>query len=402
LHGHPATTPCVLPDGREEVTMSRLALLRTLPLVAGLMAASSAWAQRPPSQVPDDPHAVLERLPHGYARLMPSSVPAASAVAPVSITRIRELLTTAAQTGDARLATRADALLARLPAGTKDPDVLLARAFSAQHRHDFSAAVALLDVVIAHSPRNAAAHLSRAQLQLVLGNVDLARADCTALALGIDAGSGLLCVGMLSLRRGDYAAAAGAIEHWLQDAAATDETRRYALLMRAEVAARVGDRDADTWFRRALAPAPDDVRTLTAYARYLRNVGRDREVLSLLAAQTGHEGLQLQRTLAACRLSPGGAPSLVAAQERRFATARAAGSPVELRDEAEFLLVARHAPVAALALAQANFRTQRDYEDVALLQRAAVAAGRSEVLQALRSWAAAQHLLLPPVPEVAR
>ncbi|MDR7099425.1 Tfp pilus assembly protein PilF [Lysobacter niabensis] len=385
----------------------RLALLRTLPLIAGLMAASAAWAQRPPSRIPDDPHAVLERLPHGYARLMPSSIPAASAVAPVSslqvsILRIRELLTTAAQTGDARLAARADALLARLPADTKDPDVLLARAFSAQHRHDFAAAEALLDVVIAHSPRNAAAHLSRAQLHLVLGNVDLARADCTALALGIDAGSGLLCVGMLSLRRGDYAAAAGAIEHWLQDAPATDETRRYALLMRAEVAARAGDRDADTWFRRALAPAPDDVRTLTAYARYLRNVGRDREVMSLLAAQTGHEGLQLQRTLAACRLPPGRASSLVAAQERRFAAARAAGSPVELRDEAEFLLVARHAPGAALALAQANFRTQRDYEDVALLQRAALAAGRSEALQPLRTWAAAQHLSLPPVPEVAR
>jgi len=397
----------VLPDGWEEFTMLcipllRTSMLRTLPLIAGLMATSTAWAQRPSSLIPADPQIVLERLPRGYARLMPSSIPAASAVAPVSIPRIRQLLTTAAQTGDARLAARADVLLARLPADTRDTDVLLARAFSAQHRHDFAAAVSLLDAVIARAPRNAAARLSRAQLQLVRGRLDLARADCTALALGIDAGSGLLCVGMLSLRRGDYAAAASALEHWLQDNAATDETRRYALLMRAEVAARAGDRDAETWFRRALAPAPDDVRTLTAYARYLRSVGRDREVVSLLATQTGHEGLQLQRTLAACRLAPSGATSLVAAQERRFAAARAAGSPVELRDEAEFLLVARHAPAAALALAQANFRTQRDYEDVALLQRAAVAARRTDVLQPLRSWAAAQHLPLPPVPEVVR
>jgi len=397
----------VLPDGWEEFTMSciailRSSMLRTLALIAGLMAVSIAWAQRPPSRVPTDSQAVLERLPRGYARLMPSIIPAASAVTPVSIARVRQLLTAAAQTGDARLAARADALLTRLPMHTKDPDVLLARAFSAQHRHDFAAAAPLLDAVIARSPRNAAARLSRAQLQLVRGRLDLARADCTALALGIDAGSGLLCVGMLSLRRGDYAAAASALEHWLQDNAATDETRRYALLMRAEVAARAGDRDAETWFRRALAPAPDDVRTLTAYARHLRSVGRDREVVSLLATQTGHEGLQLQRTLAACRLAPSGAAPLVAAQERRFAAARAAGSPPELRDEAEFLLVARHAPGAALALAQANFRTQRDYEDVALLQRAAVAARRTDVLQPLRSWAAAQHLPLPPVPEVAR
>jgi len=397
----------VLPDGWEEFTMLcipllRTSMLRTLPLIAGLMATSTAWAQRPPSLIPADPQTVLERLPRGYARLMPSSIPAVSAVAPVSIPRIRQLLTTAARTGDARLAARADALLARLPADTRDTDVLLARAFSAQHRHDFAAAAPLLDAVIARSPRNAAARLSRAQLQLVRGHLDLARADCTALALGIDAGSGLLCVGMLSLRRGDYAAAASALEHWLQDNAATDETRRYALLMRAEIAARAGDRDAETWFRRALASAPDDVRTLTAYARYLRSVGRDRQVLSLLATQTGHEGLELQRTLAACRLAPSGAAPLVAAQDRRFAAARAAGSPAELRDEAEFLLVARHAPAAALALAQANFRTQRDYEDVALLQRAAVAARRTDVLQPLRSWAAAQHLPLPPVPEAVR
>jgi len=397
----------VLPDGWEEFTMFcipllRTSMLRTLPLIAGLMATSTAWAQRPPSRVPTDSQAVLERLPRGYARLMPSTIPAASAVTPVSIARVRQLLTATAQTGDARLAARADALLTRLPMQTKDPDVLLARAFSAQHRHDFAAAAPLLDAVIARSPRNAAARLSRAQLQLVRGRLDLARADCTALALGIDAGSGLLCVGMLSLRRGDYAAAASALERWLQDSVDADETRRYALLMRAEVAARAGDRDADLWFRRALAPAPDDVRTLTAYARYLRSVGRDRQVLSLLATQTGHEGLELQRTLAACRLAPSGAAPLVAAQERRFAAARAAGSPVELRDEAEFLLVARHAPAAALALAQANFRTQRDYEDVALLQRAAVAARRTDVLQPLRSWAAVQHLPLPPVPEVAR
>ncbi|HEV8694863.1 MAG TPA: tetratricopeptide repeat protein [Lysobacter sp.] len=378
-------------------------MLRAFVLIAGLTATFIAWAQRPPAVVPADPHIVLEHLPHGYARLMPTSISPISAAAPaVSITRIQQLLTTAAQTGDARLAARADALLARMPAQAKDPDVLLARAFSAQHRHDFAAAVALLDTVIAQSPRNAAARLSRAQVQLVRGRLDLARADCTALVLGIDAGSGLLCVGMVSLRSGHYTAAAAALDRWLQDSSPADEGRRYALVMRAEVAARAGDRDADAWFRRASVLAPDDVRTLAAYARYLRGLGRDREVAALLVTQSSHDGLQLQRTLAAYRLDPRTAAPLVAIQARRFAAAHAAGSPVELRDEAEFLLVARNDAPAALTLAQANFRTQRDYEDVTLLQRAAMAAQRTDALQSLQAWAVTQHLSLPPTPEVAR
>jgi Tfp pilus assembly protein PilF len=382
-------------------------MLRALVLIAGLAMTSIAWAQRPPAIVPDDPHAVLERLPHGYARLMPTPVSSTPARAPVSIVRIHQLLATAAQTGDARLAARADALLAHMPAQASDPDVLLARAFSAQHRHDFATAVILLDTAIAQSPRSAAAHLSRAQVQLVRGRLDLARADCTALVLGIDAGSGLLCVGMVSLRGGHYAAAEAALDRWLQDSPSADEGRanegrRYALVMRAEVAARAGDRDADAWFRRSLALAPDDVRTLAAYARYLRGVGRDREVATLLAAQVGHDGLQLQRTLAAHRVDPRTAAPLVAAQAQRFAAAHAAGSPPELRDEAEFLLVTRNDARDALALAAANFRAQRDYEDVALLQRTAMAARRMDALQPLQAWADAQHLSLPPTSEVAR
>ncbi|MCI4568967.1 hypothetical protein [Lysobacter sp. CFH 32150] len=373
-------------------------MLRTLTLIATLIMMPTAWAQRPAAVVPGNPSVVLEHLPRGYARLMPANA-ATPAASPL---RIQQWLTTAAQTGDARLAARAESLLARIPAHAQDSSVLQARAFSAQHRHDFAAAVAWLDRVIAQSPRDGAARLARAQIHVVRGRLDLARADCTALVLSVDAGNGLLCVGLMSLRSGHYAAAAAALDRWLEASSVADESQHYALVMRAEVAARAGDRNADAWFRRALALAPDDVRTLAAYARYLRSVGRDREVAPLLVAQANHDGLQLQRTLAAHRIDPRTAAPMVAAQARRFAAAHAAGSPPELRDEAEFLLVARGDPTAALRLAQRNFHSQRDYEDVELLRRTAIAAHRPEALQALHAWATAQHLSLPPTPEGAR
>ena len=377
-------------------------MLRAWILIAGLMMTSAAWAQRPPAVVPNDPDSVITRLPHGYAQLMPTTLSPSPVTTPVASTeQARAFLTMAARTGDARLATRADVLLARMPDSVDDPDVLQMRAFSAQHRHDFEGAVDWLDRLIARSPRNAAARLSRAQIQVVLGRLERARADCAALVLGIDAGDGLLCVGLLSLRNGQYPAAAAGLERCLQADCGADE-KRYALVMRAEVAARARDRDADLWFHRALALAPDDVRTLASYARYLRSAGRDRDVLRLLAAQTEHDGLRLQRTLAAYRLDPQAAAPLVQAQARRFAAARAAGGPLELRDEAEFLLSTRTDPDAALALAQHNFLSQCDYEDVELLRRTAIAAKRSDVLRELQRWTMSRHLPWPSTPEVAR
>lgn len=76
----------------------------------------------------------------------------------------------------------------------------------------------------------------------------------------------------------------------------------------------------------------------------------------------------------------------------RYATAHAVGAQPELRDEAEFLLSLRGDAGAALALALRNFETQRDYEDIDLLNRAARAAGRPESLAGLRTWAAGEGL----------
>jgi hypothetical protein len=212
----------------------------------------------------------------------------------------------------------------------------------------------------------------------------------------------MLCTASLSLRDGNYASAANILEYWLAQADSDDPRRRYALVTRGEIAARSGDRTAAAWFLRALALDTGDVRTLAAYARYLRGAGRDREVESLLAGSIEHDGLQLQRVLAARRAHAANADALVEAQARRYSTAHAVGSQPELRDEAEFLLSLRGKPQAALALAQRNFQSQRDSEDVDLLQRTAIAAGHPEALQPLQAWAVSQHLTLPPITPTAR
>ena len=352
-----------------------------------LLASNAAFAGRPPLVVPGSPEVVLERLPRGYATLMPSAAPTAP------LTQVNALLATAARTGDARLAARAEAMLGRFPTADRAaPAVVKARAFAAQHRHDFVGALKLLDGLLARQPRDGEARLSRAQIRLVQGDLTGARADCTALALGIDADSGLLCIAALSLRTGDYAGAADLIDRLLSQSSMDPALARYVLVTRGEIASRAGDTDADRWFEQALALDPADVRTLAAFARHLRSRGQYRRAVVLLATAPDTDGLRLQLALAAHAASLPQAAALVESQGRRYALAHAVGAQPEMRDEAEFLLSLRGDAQAALALAQRNFRAQRDYEDVDILRRAAVAAHRMDVVAMLDRWSVSRHI----------
>jgi predicted Zn-dependent protease len=370
-------------------------LLAAIAVAACLAFAAPAAAQRPPRVVPEHGETLVGRLPSGYSRLEPvvRSV-AANQGGAHDLQRIGRLLEAASTTGDTRLVARADALLARQPAGNRNPALLRLRAYSAQHRHDFSGALRLLDELIRMQPRDADARLSRAEIQLVQGRIDEARGDCRALALGIDADTGVQCAASLALRIGEHAVARTLLDRLLGQFGPDDPRSGFALLARAEVAGRAGDADAGARYRKAMQAGPGDLRIRISYARHLRRTGHDAEVEAILAGSEQSDTAQLQRTLAALAAKRQDASALVAAQARRYALAHALGSPPELRDEAEFLLVAQRQPRQALQLALQNFETQRDDEDVDILVRAALAARDPAALKELKGWLRAQGLPL--------
>jgi Tfp pilus assembly protein PilF len=355
-----------------------------------LLSSAHALAQRPPALIPDSMGTVLERLPRGYAALVPLPLDR-----PPSMKDVQQLLAMAAGTGDARLATRAEGMLARFPSASTDTNVIKARAFSAQHRHDFSSALRLLDRAIELDPRDGNARMARAQVQLVQGRIDLARNDCAALALSIDLSQGMICVAAVSLRTGNPARAIRFLDQWLAQERQDPDFRRHVLVMRAEAAALAGAGDSDAWFQKAVAMAPNDVRTLASYARHLRTTGRPAQSLALLSRAPESDGLQLQRALAAHAAGTPEAGALALAQERRYNTAYAAGGEPELRDAAEFRLTLRGDPAGALKLALRNFEDQRDREDVDILRRSALAAGRPDALAPMEAWAESQGLSKP-------
>jgi hypothetical protein len=348
-------------------------------------------AQRPPRVVPQHQSTVLERLPQGYAELEPLSGRAHPG-APDAVEAAGLLLSTAARSGDARLAARADALLAALPATETDIGVLAARAFAAQHRHAFVESLGFLDTLLAAKPDAGVARMAHAQVNLVLGRVREAESDCALLDRVRAADEGLLCDAAIALRRGDADSTMALTRQWLALRPDVGDTMRYVLVMRGEAASLRGDADADRWFRGALALSPQDVRSLAAFARHLRAHGRDREAAALLAQAPGTDGLLLQQALAAQRAHLPGAARLARELGRRYALAHSVGSQPEMRDEADYLLQLRGQPLQALALAQRNFQQQRDREDIDVLVRAAVAARRPDAIAAVRAWAGPEGL----------
>lgn len=369
-------------------------LLAPIAVLASLVFTPPAAAQRPPLVVPEHSNALVGHLPRGYSRLEPvaAAAPGVDHARSNDLQLAARLLEAASMTGDARLVARADALLSRQPERNGNPNLLRLRAYSAQHRHDFSDALRLLDEVLASQPRDAGARLSRAEIQLVQGRVDKARDECRALALGIDVDAGLLCAASVALRVADYATARVLLDRALAGMVPLDPRRSFALLTRAEVASRGGDADADARYRQALAASPADIRIRVSYARYLRRVGRAAEVEPLLVGSEQSDTAQLQRTLAALAAKSPQAQTLAIAQGHRYAQAHVLGTPPEIRDEAEFLLVVKRQPREALALALRNFTQQRDYEDVDILVRAADAAGDASALQGLHAWQRAAGL----------
>jgi len=356
-----------------------------------------AMAQRPPRVIPDNPALVLEKLPPGYRGFAAPTLPG-DAMLP----RIQALLQAAARSGDTRLSTRAHSLLQRLPADVANsPDGLRAKAFSAQHRHEFDQARQLLGQLLKRDPRDGSSLLSRAQVSIVQGHLNKARSDCVSLALQVDINLGAVCTAALQLRMGADANAARLLDRWLDSVGGDPGLTRFVLVMRGEVASRRAETDAGRWFKRALALDPDDVRTRLAFARHLRHVQQPGEALAILATATESDTVLLQRALAAREAKSANAGLLANLLGKRFQLARQTGSETELRDEAEFHLALRNDPARGLQLAQENFKTQRDREDQELLQKAARAARQPAALVGLRAWAKAERLTLDEAAGVA-
>lgn len=368
--------------------------LRRLFHAAALsLLAAAATPLRAEPMVPGDPAMVVEHLPDAqdparhalhalHAQLLanPSNLALALRVARGEMTECRKLF-------DPRACGRAEAALGPwIGAANPLPDVLLLRGLLRQTNHLFDAALADLGRVLDIQPDNAQALLTSAVVHEVRAEYALAQKDCGLAWFHVRDAAAVACLAGVSSLTGHATVTLAALKLHDSDPASPAAERLWALTVEGEVAGRLGRNvAAEDAFTRARAIAPDDSYLLGAYADLLLDLNRPREVVAMLAGRTRIDPLLLRLAEAEERLGTPD-PTHVAWLAQSFETSRRRGDIVHEREHARFVLHVLHHPQEALAIAESNWRVQREPADARILMEAALATKRPEAAAPALAW----------------
>ena len=306
--------------------------------------------------------------------------------------------------GDAHYAGYAEAVIAPFLRSQPTPaPALVTQATILQYRHEFAPARALLKEAIAREPRQAQAWLSLATLDMVQGDPAGAADDCAQVARHGGFALGLACSGNLRLYtgraqqgiallaqlEGDAPSLSPAFKAWIQG-------------LLAEGSERLGQwSQAEAHYRRALRFAPQDNYLLVAYADFLLDRGRPKEVLVLLDPYAESDTAYLRLALAHAAQGDAESARFTWIMAARFAAYALRGSELFGREQARAALYLSRDPQAALVLAQRNFERQREPWDVRILLEAAYAAKQPRAAAPALAFLARTELQDPIIDAVA-
>jgi tetratricopeptide (TPR) repeat protein len=268
------------------------------------------------------------------------------------------------------------------------PPVLLLRATIRQSRHEFEAALADLDALVARWPDEPQGWLTRAVVLTVRGRYAEARASCAALASLVPPLVRAACEAPLEGLTGRARPARRTMEAALA-AARTPGEQAWARSILGELCLWGGDAAAaERHLAEALRLDPGDRYTRGAYADLLLDAGRAAEARALVEGRESDDGLLLRLALAEAALGGPRAGELAGMLRARFRASRQRGEAVHQREEARFALGIERDPARALALAQEGWGAQREPWDARLLLEAAAAAGKPAAAAPVLAWLA--------------
>lgn len=272
------------------------------------------------------------------------------------------------------------------------PEVRRLRARVRAREHDFSGAERDLEALVEATPGDASAWLDLALVRRARGDIDGARAGCERLAERVPGLVAETCRGAVEALSGAPARGVRRIRAALRRTRADATTVAFALGELGDALATSGDLEAAArTHRSALALAPGDDATLTRLADAWLALGAHGQVAALLAPYRERDHLLLRLALAHRALGQHTeAASDRAELGQRLDVARRIGRP-QPAVEARYLLDLEGLPAVALTRAREAFGVERTPESVALLLRAARAAGVEPPAE-VRAWLAATGL----------
>ena len=309
------------------------------------------------------------------------------------------------QVGDAHYAGYAEAVIAPwVQAAVPPAAALVTQATILQYRHRFSDARVMLKNAFELDPRNAQAWLILATLDMVQGDYPAADRDCAQVASDAGVETGLACFG--SLRSYTGKARQGLALLAQADTAIKRGSAGYSAWIQgliAESAERLGDwPSAEAHYLNALKLQPQDNFLLVAYADFLLDRGRPREVLPLLADHTQSDTAFLRLALAQSLLHSDQAQRYTWIMAARFEALRVRGSEYFGREESRFALQLQHDPQAALDMALRNWQVQRAPWDARVVLEAALAARQPQAAAQVLEFLQTTQLEDPIIDPLAR
>ena len=367
--------------------------IASLGLTCLLLAAAPVAGSAEP-YIPDDDDAILERLPAARDPRVRVLALARARLAedPANLNRAFSLasayIALGQSQGDPRYEGYAQAALAPWWDLVEPPvPVLILRAMLEQRRHDFDAALAHLQRVLARQPRHPQALLTKATILGVQGQPDQALESCAELTGAVEVLVEAACTasayGLAGRAREGYRLLQ---EGRRRSPGAEPLLQVWAHTILGELAEQLGYvAAAEKHFRDALSLARDPY-LLGAYADFLLDQDRPGEVLELLERESRIDPLLLRLALAERRLGVASLDEHLALLRDRFDAARRRGDSVHLREEARFTLHLLDQPGEALELARRNWATQREPADARVLLEAALAASKPAAAQPVLDW----------------
>lgn len=276
------------------------------------------------------------------------------------------------------------------------PDALVLRATIRQSQHDFTNALADLDLALKAAPGNAQAWLTRATVLTVLGDFSGARRACLPLAQLAPGLLALTAAANVSCLNGEAERGSVLLRNALNaDGQVGGSERIWALTVLGETAARLGNEtEAENFFKRALELEPRDPYLQGSYADLLLDQGRALDAAALLKEAGRADGLLLRLALAEAQLKPRPASLDVHVNNlrARFEAGHLRGDFVHQREEARFVLHLLGAPREALHLAEDNWRVQHEPADARILLECALAANSRSAAQPALEFIRNSHI----------
>jgi len=366
-------------------------MIGSLGLAGALTAAALIAPDRAASAAvrytPDDPAQVITRVPaRDASELAARRALDASKDPATAVTLARLELQRYHRFSDPRYLGRAQALLSPWWQLTDPPaDVLLLRATIRQSVHEFTAARADLDKLVALRPDDVNAHLTRAVVATITADYAAARESCGSLAARPLVAA--TCAAPVDGIAGNAQAAYDTLAALLPRTRTDAGVKGWALTALAELSIMLGNTaNAETHLRAALVVDADDHYARGLLFDVLLETHRAAQASELLAGREHVDSLLVRLAISEHALRSTDAGRLAGLMRERIEAAAQRGDRIHLREEARFALTVERDFARAVLIAKDNWDVQKELADARLLVEAAAAVRDAAAAAPVIEW----------------